>query len=222
MKKYGVICILVALFSTISNIYSQHNLLYWDEVQAFKKYDTIYGPPSNSILFIGSSSIRLWKDLKKSFPNHQILNRGLGGAKVEDIIFYADQLIFDYNPSQIVIYIGENDLAYPFNTAEIIFKKIKSLFDLIHQKSPETPIVFISLKPSPIGKSYEFKRIKTNDLLMKYSIEKDYISFVDVYSKMLNKNGNYRFELFEKDQLHMKPSGYKIWQKVLNPYLSKN
>ncbi|PQJ76130.1 hypothetical protein BTO13_04385 [Polaribacter gangjinensis] len=220
MDKYVVLFIIGSLVS-VSNIFSQFKPIYAEEIQAIKTFEKIYLPPKNPIVFVGSSSIRLWKNIEKKFEKYKVINKGLGGAQVKDIIRYADQLIFDYKPSQIVLYIGENDLKYPVNSSDSIFENTKKLLSMIREKMPDVPVVYISIKPSPANDLYRNKMIQTNNLMRKYIETESNMTFVDVYKDMLTSNGGYRHELFASDKLHMKAEGYKIWQRILKPYLLK-
>ena len=107
---------LVVFFIVVSgsNILCAQNdaLPYYPEIQAFKKQDSIQMPAKNQILFVGSSSFTKWTDVQNYFPNYPIINRGFGGSTLLDVMMYADQVILPYAPKQIVIYCGENDLAY--------------------------------------------------------------------------------------------------------------
>src|ERR1044071_633737 len=84
---------------------------FYDEIQGFKKEDSIKPPPKHAILFVGSSSFHFWTDVQDYFPGYAIINRGFGGSSLPDVIHYANDIIFPYQPKQIVIYCGENDLA---------------------------------------------------------------------------------------------------------------
>ena len=50
-------------------------------------------PPTNAILFVGSSSIRVWPNLAATFPNHPVLNRGFGGSQMSEVLFYFDRVV---------------------------------------------------------------------------------------------------------------------------------
>jgi lysophospholipase L1-like esterase len=103
-----------------------------NEIAAFKKQDSISFPPSHAILFVGSSSFRKWTDVQDYFPGYKIINRGFGGSTLPDVIRYADEIIFPYQPKQIVIYCGENDVASADSiTGSIVFQRFKILFDQI-------------------------------------------------------------------------------------------
>ncbi|WP_197438792.1 GDSL-type esterase/lipase family protein [Polaribacter sp. BAL334] len=218
IDKY-IILFIFSVIVSVSNAFSQNKTIYSEEIQTIKNLEKIYKPPTNPIVFVGSSSIRLWKNIEKKFDKYKVINKGLGGAQVKDIIHYADQLIFDYNPSQIVMYVGENDLKYPVFTADSIFQNTKKLITMIREKLPEVPIVYISIKPSPAGDLYKDKTIETNKLMKEYIENETNMTFVDIYNDMLTSNGGYRPELFASDKLHMKPEGYRIWYKALKPFL---
>lgn len=220
MKKSAAFWMLI-LF-TISSFYAQEKRIYWAEVQKIKNADKLHIPKKNPIIFVGSSSIRLWKNAEKIFAKYHVLNRGIGGAHVDDIIYYANQLILDYEPRQVVVYIGENDLKYESVSADTVFERTKKLFSIIRDKLPEVPIVYISLKPSPARDSSNLKMKQTNLLMKEYISKEKNIKYLDIYKNMVTKDGDYRLDLFSKDKIHMKPEGYRIWQKALKPYLIQN
>lgn len=193
---------------------------FWDDVQAIKKYDGIYNPPSNPILFIGSSSIRLW-NIESKFRRYDVLNRGIGGAETNHIINYADDIIFPYQPKQIVIYVGENDLIVEGTTADSIFSRTKTLFQIIRNKLPNIPIVYFSIKPSPSREVYLNMAETANSLIKNYIETQSDMTYIDIFYPMLNKQGKPRPELFIDDKLHMNKRGYKIWRRKLKRYLIK-
>ena len=90
---------------------AQQSLPFWNEVQDFKKQDSLRFPASNQILLIGSSSFTYWKDVQEYFPRHTILNRAFGGSSLPDLIRYRYDILYPYQPKQILIYCGENDFA---------------------------------------------------------------------------------------------------------------
>src|SRR5262245_56212571 len=57
----------------------------WEkEIHAFEVSDATNPPPNGATLFIGSSSIRLWKTLREDFPGQNVINRGFGGSQIKD------------------------------------------------------------------------------------------------------------------------------------------
>ena len=196
---------------------------FWNDIQNFKKQDSISFPPKNAILFIGSSSFTKWTDVQDYFPGYTIINRGFGGSTLLDQLRYEKDIIFPYHPKQIVIYCGENDLASSDSvTAENVFERFLSLYNDLTIKLPGVSIAFISLKPSPSRRHLFLKMRKANKLIKDYlSTEKNSV-FIDIHQPMLGTNGEPLPEIFLADSLHMKSKGYAIWQKEIQPYLLKD
>jgi len=193
-----------------------------NEINAFRKADSITTPPKNAILLIGSSSFTNWKDVPKYFPEHTIINRGFGGSSLPHMIMYAEDIIFKYNPKQIIIYCGENDLTGgPTITADTILNRVKKLHQLIRSKYKKVPVSYISMKPSPSREKYLETMQKGNALIKTFMEQQKRSSYIDVYSSMLDANGKVLTHIFLSDKLHMNAEGYKIWQGVIAPYLVK-
>ena len=201
---------------------------FWNDIQNFKKQDSISSPPKNAILLIGSSSFTMWKDVQDYFPGYTIVNRGFGGSTLLDQIRYADDIIFPYEPKQIAIYCGENDLASSDTvTATMVVDRFKQLYQVIREKT-KAPILYISMKPSPSRRHLFEKMREANRSISLFLGESDVRGsltnknvYVDVHQKMLNEAGQPIPEIFLKDSLHMNAKGYAIWQKEIQPFLLK-
>lgn len=195
---------------------------FHSEIGSFRKQDSLHFPPAHAILFVGSSSFTKWTDVQDYFPGYTIINRGFGGSSLPDVIYYADDIIFPYDPKQIVIYCGENDLAASDTvTANLVFSRFTHLFDLIRNKMPQVPIAFISLKPSPSRVALMGKMVDANAMIKDFLKNKKNADFIDVYSKMLNADGTPIKDIFVSDNLHMNAKGYAIWKQIIAPYLIK-
>ena len=195
---------------------------YLEDIQAFKKQDSISFPVAKSILFIGSSSFTKWTDVQTYFPSKRIINRGFGGSTLVDVIRYVDDIVFPYDPKQIVIYCGENDLASSDTvTANMVVQRFKQLYTIIRSKLPKVSIVYIGMKPSPSRHNLFGKMMVANGSIRDFLEEHPGDYFVDVYYPMLLKNNQPNGSLFTSDSLHMNADGYKLWQNMLAPYLVK-
>jgi lysophospholipase L1-like esterase len=196
---------------------------FYDDIQNFKKQDSLHFPPRHAILFVGSSSFTNWTDVQEYFPLHTIINRGFGGSSLPDVIRYADDIIFSYRPKQVVIYCGENDIAGADTvTAQIVFDRFKQLFKMIRNHLHKRSLLYISMKPSPSRQHLMPKFDEANELIKDYLGKKKRAVFVDVYHEMLNQDGTPMKDIFLEDSLHMNAKGYAIWQKLIEPYLLKN
>ncbi len=195
---------------------------FWDEIQSFKHSDSIAQPPQHSILFVGSSSFRMWGDVQDYFPGYTIINRGFGGSSFPDLIRYEDDIIVPYKPKQILIYCGDNDLASSDTvTAEMVFERFKILFSDIRSKLGKVPVAYVAIKPSPSRERLMPKMLQANMLIKEYLKHKNKTAFIDVYHAMLTPDGKPMPGIFKEDNLHMNQKGYAIWQKVIEPYLKK-
>jgi lysophospholipase L1-like esterase len=195
---------------------------YWKEIQAFKKQDSISFPPQHSILFVGSSSFTNWKDVQQYFPAYKIINRGFGGSSLSDVIRYEQDIIFPYQPKQIVIYCGENDIANSDSvTGEMVFTRFKKLFTDIRKNLRGIPVVYVSIKPSPSRWHIRDRMMKGNELIKKYLSKRKKAKFISVWENMLGPDGKPIDEIFIADKLHMNAKGYAIWQKLIEPFLLK-
>ena len=226
---YVILFVLVACKSnTKQEIKPVADPPFWNDIQNFKRQDSISPPQKNAILLIGSSSFTMWKDVQDYFPGYTIVNRGFGGSTLLDQIRYADDIIFPYQPKQIVIYCGENDLASSDTVTTImVVDRFKQLYQIIREKT-KAPILYISMKPSPSRRHLFQKMREANQSIALFLGESDVQSsvtsknvFIDVHKKMLNEAGQPIPEIFLEDSLHMNAKGYAIWQEAMKPYLIK-
>jgi len=220
MKKYILALFLVQFIITAS--IAQTKARFWDDVQTIKKYDEMYKPPVHPILFVGSSSIRKWDNLAQAFPKYKVLNRGIGGAIINDITFYLNDIVFPYEPKQIVLYVGENDLPDENVTPDTVLNRTINLYKAIRAKLLTVPIAYVSIKPSPSRSKFMEKAVASNLLIQKFLANENNTSFINIYPLMLSKDGEMRPELFVDDRLHMNTTGYEIWRKAIKPHLIKN
>lgn len=188
------------------------------DIKAFETLDRLYPPPKDPILFVGSSSIRLW-DLERYFPVHTVINRGFGGSQIADSVYYADRIILPYRPRTIVFYAGENDIAAG-KTPEQAFQDFKSFAEKVRSSLPLTPILYIGMKPSPLRWELYPQMQEANRLIQKYTSQKRAMKFIDMSPHMLGQDGQPRIELFRKDNLHLNDQGYEIWTQVIKAHLN--
>lgn len=194
---------------------------FWQEIQNFKAQDKLNPPPKNAILFVGSSSIRMWKSLDKDFPAHTVLNRGFGGSTLLDLEYYLNDIVLPYQPKQIIIYSGENDVAGGNISAEELLERFQSVFEGIRAEMPKVPIAFVSMKPSPSREQYMPVLEEGNAMVKDYLKNKPNTQYIDIYSPMLDGDGKPKADIFLEDKLHMNEKGYQIWTDVIGPYLVK-
>lgn len=196
---------------------------FYQDIQQFKQLDSQHFPEKNEILFVGSSSFTKWKDVQDYFPNYKIINRGFGGSSLPDLIRYANDIIYPYSPKQVVIYCGDNDFAVSDTvTADMVVSRVKTLFGMIRTLLPNTAIDYISIKYSPSRAKLWPKITKANKGIATFFKKQSNAGFIDITTPMKKGKQQVDESLFLEDMLHMKPTGYKIWQKAIEPYLLKD
>jgi lysophospholipase L1-like esterase len=186
------------------------------EMAAFDEQDRS-DPAIGGVVFVGSSSIRLW-DLKKSFPDVPALNRGFGGSEIPDSVAHVDLLVIRHKPRIVVFYAGDNDIAAG-RTPQQVFDDYKAFVTKIHAALPTTKIAFVAIKPSILRWALVDKIRAANTLVREYAATDDRLGFVDVDGPMLGWDEKPRKDLFVADGLHMTPKGYELWTTLVRPFI---
>ncbi|MEN6576903.1 MAG: SGNH/GDSL hydrolase family protein [Phycisphaerales bacterium] len=189
------------------------------EIKAFAEWDSKNAIPAEPVLFVGSSSIRMWRT-HEAFPELPVVNRGFGGSHISDVICYLDQVVLPYSPKVLVFYAGDNDIAAG-KSAQRVAQDYRKFVQLVHAKFPAARIVYVTIKPSHSRWSLWPEMKKANELIRDFCNQDDRLFFADLATPLLGADGVPRRELFCPDQLHLNPQGYAIWTQTLAPILSK-
>jgi lysophospholipase L1-like esterase len=193
----------------------------WEkEIAAYEELDRANPPPKGAVLFVGASSIRLWKSLESDFPGRQILNRGFGGSQIADSTHFADRIIFPYEPKMILLRAGGNDL-HAGKPVEQVFGDYKAFVAKVRSRMPNVPIVYISISPAPKRWAERDANKALNTLIESYTRQTPGLKYVETYDMTLTPDGQPRNELFVEDQLHFNDAGYKLMANRVRPVLPK-
>src|SRR6185436_15839272 len=171
------------------------------DIAAFEAKDKTSPPPENEIVFVGSSSIRMWKSTE-AFPDLKVINRGFGGSQLADSVKYAERIILPYKPRIVVVFAGGNDI-HSGKTPEVVADDFKALAKKIHEALPRTKVYYISLFPNVQRKSENPKCGKVNELIEAFIKTEAWMGYIDTASKMRAADGGPRPELLKEDGLHM-------------------
>ncbi|MCH1507329.1 MAG: GDSL-type esterase/lipase family protein [Verrucomicrobiales bacterium] len=191
----------------------------WDKAIAkFLEADAKETPPKGAILFVGSSSIRMW-DTKEWFPQLETINRGFGGSWTQDVLHHRDKIVVPYAPRTIVLYEGDNDIGGGLR-AEAVFGDYVKFAEAVHEKLPETTIIFVAIKPSIKRWALWPEMKKANDFVTKRCESQPLERFLDIAPLLLGADGKPDARFFAKDGLHLSKEGYKAWSDLLRPLLN--
>jgi lysophospholipase L1-like esterase len=202
---------------------TQAALAKWEpEIRAFEEADRQHPPAAGGILFVGSSSIRMWKSLAQDFPGLPVLNRGFGGSQIREVTAFVPRIVVPYRPSRIVFYCGTNDVASGERTVDQVVGDFQEFVRTVRQSLPDVPIAFISAAPNPARWEFRDAWLALNARVRALADSDPRLDFVDIWEAMLGPAGQPRPELFIQDRLHMNATGYAIWTRIVGEYLKKS
>jgi lysophospholipase L1-like esterase len=179
-------------------------------------------PQPDAVLFVGSSVIDFWKTLPEDLPGIQTINHGVAATTYSAVYDEIESVIVPYRTRRIVMYSGDNDLAWG-RSVDSVFETFQKAAEKIHALLPESKIFVISVKPSRIlTRRIHIGQVRRVNAMMKTFAEStDYVTFVNVFDAMLAPDGAPNGDLFVWDGIHMNHEGYKLWASILRPYLDR-
>ena len=190
-------------------------LRFATEIMAFQEWEAKNTLPEGGILFVGSSSVRMWPTAV-AFPNKVIINRGFGGAEFPDIFYYYERVIAKYAPAKILLYVGDNDVSRG-KSADAVFADYLKLVDWIQRDLPGTELHFISVKPSPARWQYWSVMGEVNRRVAAHAARDPKLGYIDLASSLLIDGEPGPFYIF--DGIHLNAAGYEGWRKALAPII---
>ncbi|RSZ44996.1 GDSL family lipase [Variovorax beijingensis] len=190
-----------------------------NELAAFFRADQQQFPAPGGVVFVGSSTVRMWKSLAQDFRQVPgIVNRGFGGSTLGDCSLFARDLVVRYRPRQVLVYAGDNDLAEGRTPLQVL-ESFARFANAVRAELPNTRISFISIKPSPSREHLMPQIRETNNVISAYLNRLPASEYIDIFTPMLGADGRPRPELFRSDRLHMTDEGYRLWQSIIAGYL---
>lgn len=190
------------------------------EITGFDVADSANPPPRNPIVFTGSSSFRMWKELPEDFPGLGVMNRGFGGSQLSDVREHFERLILRYHPRQVVIYCGGNDLAAKKPVAEVV-ADLKDVVNRIHRDLPRAKVAYVSIALNPSRWDQRDQVRAANAAIAAFMAQDPRRQFIDVTTAMLGTDGAPKPDIFLPDRLHMNRKGYELWKPIIGPALVK-
>ena len=187
-----------------------------NEIQAFEQSDKANPPLKDAVLFVGSSSIRLWKTLEQDMPGIKVINRGFGGSQVEHSVRYADRIVLPYRPKLIVFYAGDNDVAAGKSPNRVL-EDFTAFVAKVKPALPQTKILYVAIRPSVVRWHLQGRQWLANQMLRDYADAEPAVEYVDVVPTLLGPDGRPRADYLVADRLHLNPDGYRAWTAVIRP-----
>ena len=192
------------------------------EIEVFEVLDSTTDYPDDAILFVGSSSIRLWKSLEKDMAPYPVIQRGYGGAHFRDMVFFTERILADHKLSMVVCFVA-NDIrgSSQDGTPKEVLRLFKNFVKQVREKHPTLPILQISVTPTLSRWEHWTEIKKLNELIKAHCEKTDNLFFMDTTPTFLNAEGQPKPEWFIKDQLHLNTKGYEVWNSLIRPEIER-
>lgn len=193
----------------------------WEaSIRSFEAQDRRQPPAPGMIVFTGSSSFTLWSTMEQDLAPLPVLNRGFGGARMQDVVHYADRLVLPYRSRAVVLFAGTNDIAWPKPaTAQQVYDGYLAFVQCVHSRLPETPIYFVGITPTPSRWEYWHIVQEANRLIEEHTYLDPRLHFIDLTDPLLGPDGKPDRSLYRFDRLHPNQKGYRKWTAIIKPIL---
>ena len=227
LTKFSLFTFLIVSLGSCSKAvdmskYQEASKVWEKEIQQLEAKDKAETDPQNAILFVGSSSIRLWKNIKTDMQPYPIIQRGYGGSKFSDNIFYVERLVKPHDFKALVMFFA-NDITGGNNdrTPEELAAIVKETIKKVRAIKPNKPIFLVEITPTNSRWKVWSKAKQANELLKNMSQNMKKVYFIETAAAYLDAEGKPRSELFGPDQLHQNQQGYDIWAAIIKKRLDE-
>ncbi len=215
----GRIVVTMIVLVAASTAHAQRAADRWEaDIAAFEAADRAHPPAPGGVLFIGSSSIRLWDTLASDFPHVRIVQRGFGGSEVRESTRHAARIVIPYAPRLVVMYAGDNDLAEGRTPAQVR-DDVAAFVARIREDLPQVAFAWIAIKPSPARANLLDAAREANALVAAWTRTVRDAQVIDIFTPMLDGEGRPREDLYGPDRLHLNRAGYAVWIGRIAPVL---
>jgi len=178
--------------------------------------------PDDSVLFIGSSSVRRWNTIEEDVAPHHPIRRGYGGAKFSDVAVYARRLVYPHKYRALVMFVG-NDVQGKDSdkTPDEVEPLVRHIMEVSRKHQPEAPVLIIEVTPTS-SRFEAWKQIRElNARLRDIALTTPHTYFIATAEHYLHPNGTPCDELFVNDLLHLNREGYKVWASLVRRRLDE-
>lgn len=193
----------------------------WEkDIKELEALDQKQEDAKDPILFIGSSSIRLWTSMADDMAPWPTIRRGYGGAKFTDLVVFAERLVAKHDYRALAVFVA-NDITGGADdkSPEEVVSLCKMLVKLVRKTHPDKPIFFIAITPNSKRFHVWDKIHRANQLIQQYAESDPKIHFIDTEKYYFGEDGKPRDELFGEDKLHQNAAGYKQWAAIIKKQL---
>jgi lysophospholipase L1-like esterase/predicted esterase len=195
---------------------------YEADMNKFDSLNLVEKHSDSALLFLGSSYIRYWTDIRKDLDYPDIIHRGFGGSNMRDVAYYVERIVYPHHPKAIFMYVG-NDIvsSEKDKTPDQVFQMFKYVVETIRKKYPTTPITWLAISPSEKRWAVWDQVQVANKLIEDYCNANANLHCIQFAEYFLGTNGLPITNLYREDKLHYNEAGYRVWGNAIKAQVKK-
>lgn len=191
------------------------------DIQQLLRLDSTTADPKNGVLFSGSSYIRRWTTIGRDLAPIPVINRGYGGAKLNDFAYYIGRIAKAHKPKAAVFYVGNDIVGVPVDKTPLqVLNLVKNVTRQVQAIHPNLPIFWIQISPNPKRWAVWDKISEANTLIQHYCQQTPNVNYIETAFTFLGPDGKPIPALYVDDALHPNEAGYKRWAVIIKKYLN--
>lgn len=191
---------------------------YTNDILRFEFNDKAFPPKPGGIVWVGSSSFRLWNHrIREDLAPLNMVPRAFGGSTMPDVLHFMDRIVMPYKPRAVVLYEGDNDIGSYHHSPQQVLDNVNRFTERLWQTNPETRLYIVSIKPSISRESVWPQQQAANRLLQARCAQDKRLTYIDTATPMFDRQGKLKVDLFMDDKLHMNSKGYALWASIIKP-----
>lgn len=181
---------------------------------------------NENFVFLGDS-ITDWYPIEELYEDMPIVNSGKAGYKTQDILEEMDELVYQYNPTKVVILIGTNDLNNDVPEDKML-ENIEKIIKDIKKNRKKAKLYVQSIYPINNSDNDKINKdtvgVRTNETIQRVNkqikkiCKQQNVTYIDMYSELVDNEGNLMLK-YTKDGLHISELGYLKITRILLSYL---
>lgn len=193
----------------------------WEsEIAALEVRDRTENHPPDSILLVGSSSIRLWDSIAADLAPFHPIQRGFGGARFSDVAVFARRLISPHRFRALVLFVANDVTGSPEDAQpEQVVTWFGHIVEVAQSAQPEAAIFCLEITPTAARWAAGPKIQAVNRALARECARRPGVFFIPTAHAFLTPEGRPSADLFLEDRLHLNAFGYRLWSAILKSHL---
>jgi hypothetical protein len=210
-------------YQSTGQLASPGEILKWEnDIARFDSINLVELSDARTLMVTGSSSVRMWDSIHTDMAPYQVMQRGYGGAKLSDFIYYADRIIKPQQFNAIVVFVA-NDIAgvESDRTPKEVYRLFKDLVKQVRKRNPGTPVCWIEVTPTPKRWHVSQQIQEASGHIASYCDRNEDLHFISTFDQYTTPEGLPDSTLFREDMLHLNRDGYLKWADIIKTSLEE-